>query len=225
MIRLALSLAFTAALYGQFDAAKWQYRNPVQLRERDLISAIPIDRTIYSRTREDLGDIRLVSNGQEFPYVVRTMRGSLEQTELHPAILNQSVRPGAGVQFTADLGRQVRHSRLGIATNEKNFRQRVRIETSDDNRTWLVSRDDGYIFDFSQGDRSISVLTVDYPVTNRRFVRATIFGWSNVQAVSSASVYLREERPAERDVIDTSAPERSEDPKTQSTLLVIDQLR
>ncbi|MEO7651751.1 MAG: DUF3999 family protein [Bryobacteraceae bacterium] len=223
MTRLALSLAFTAAaLHGQFDAAKWQFRNPVQLQERDSMAAIQIDRTIYSRTREDLGDIRLVSNGQEYPYVIRTMRGSLAQTELNPTILNQSVRPGEGVQFTADLGRQGRHSRLGIVTVERNFRQRVRIETSDDNRSWLISREHGYIFDFSQGDRRMSVLTVDYPVTNRRFLRATIFGWTKVQAVSSASVSMREERPAERDVIETSAPERSEDPKTQSSLLVID---
>ena len=135
MIRLALSLAFTAAaLAAPFDASRWQFRNPVQLRDRELISAIRVDRTIYARTHEDLGDIRLVANGQEYPYVIRTMRGSVEQTELHPTILNQSVRPGEGVQFTADLGRESRHSRVQIATDEKNFRQRVRIESSDDNR-------------------------------------------------------------------------------------------
>jgi len=62
-------------------------------------------------------------------------------------------------------GRAPSTAALRLSAAESNFRQKVRIETSDDNRFWLVSRDDGYIFDFTQGDRKLSVLTVDYPVS------------------------------------------------------------
>src|SRR6185503_6492326 len=134
-----------------------------------------------------------------------TLAGSLEEHACGPAILNKSVIPHTGVQITLDLDKckdVKQHSRIAFATNETNFRQRVRIETSDDNRFWLVSREDGYIFDFTQGDRKLSVLTVDYPVSTRRYLRATVFGWTETEAISGARSYYRVEHPAERYILD-----------------------
>jgi hypothetical protein len=140
-------------------------------------------------------------------------------------VLNKSVVPDTGVQITLDLEKcedLKRHSRIAFSTAETNFRQKVRIETSDDNRFWLIAREDGYIFDFTQGDHKLSVLTVDYPVSTRRYVRATIFGWTNTDAMTSAWSSFRVERAAERYILDAITPERSEDPETRSSLLKLD---
>src|SRR5262249_52979636 len=107
-------------------------------------------------------------------------------------------------------------------TSEENFRQRVQIETSDDNRFWFLAREDGYIFDFTQGDKKLSLLSVDYPVSTRRYVRATISGWTSPDSVTGAWSAYRFERPAERYIIDALTPERSEDPATRTSILTVD---
>jgi hypothetical protein len=132
------------------------------------------------------------------------------------------VVPGNGLQLTLDLGHPSRHSRLRISTPETNFRQRVRIETGDNNRSWAIARNDGYIFDFSQGDRHVALLSVDYPTSTKRYVRATIFGWTKTSAIRQVWAAYHHERPAEREVMDTVTPERSEDPKTKASILTID---
>jgi hypothetical protein len=222
-----VALAFSATLVagGAFDAAPWQYRAPVQVPEPGRLCVIAFNRTLYSRMRQDLADLRIVKAGQEVPYVIETMAGSVEERECRPDIVNRSAAPRSSVQITldvADCGSSPRHSRIRLATERTNFRQRVRIETSDDNSFWTVAREDGYIFDFTQSDRKLSVLTVDYPVSTRRFVRATIYGWSDPGAVTAAWSLYRVERPAEEYIIDAITPSRTEDAKTQASLLTLD---
>jgi hypothetical protein len=223
---LCLGLLWTSLLAGAgFENSRWKFHIPVRVPESGRLCVIPFDRQLYSRMRPDLGDLRVVRDGEEIPYVIETMAGSVQQHECAPGILNKSVIPSTGVQITLDLDKckdLKQHSRIAFATAETNFRQRVLIETSDDSRFWLISREDGYIFDFSQGDRKLSVLTVDYPVSTRRYVRATVFGWTDTGAVTAARSYYRVEHPAERYILDAITPERSEDPETRSSLLKLD---
>jgi hypothetical protein len=221
LLLLCASLLSGAA----FDASHWKYHLPVRVPESGRLCVIPFDRQLYSRMRLDLGDLRVVKDSEEIPYIIETLAGSVEQQECRAETLNKSVIPHTGVQITLDLDKckdLKQHSRIAFTTGETNFRQRVRIETSDDNRFWLVSREDGYIFDFTQSDRKLSVLTVDYPVSTRRYVRATVFGWTETEAVSGARSFYRVVRPAERYILDAIIPERSEDPETRSSVLKLD---
>ena len=210
---------------ADFDSSPWQFVAPVRVPESGRLCVIPFDRTLYSRMRQDLADLRIVKDDDEIPYVIETLAGSVEERECQPATLNKAVVPDTGVEITLDLAKckdQPKHSRLRIATAETNFRQRVRIETSDDNRFWVVAREDGYIFDFTQGDKKLSALTVDYPVSTGRYVRATIFGWTATDAIAEAWSAYRVERPAERYILDGITPERSEDPATRASILTLD---
>ncbi|HTM51615.1 MAG TPA: DUF3999 family protein [Bryobacteraceae bacterium] len=220
-----LLLLASLAQGAGFDNKAWKYRTPLRVLEPGRLCVVPFDRTLYARARRDLADIRVVGGTEEVPFIIETLAGSVEQHTCLPAILNKSVIPETGVQITLDLEKckELRqHSRITFTTPEANFRQRVRIEASDDNRFWLVSREDGYIFDFSQGDRKLSVLSVDYPVSTRRFVRATIFGWTDTSSITGARSYYRVERPAERYILDAITPERTEDAATRSSLLTLD---
>lgn len=224
----ALSLTCLCAgllFAGGFDASHWKYRSPVRVHESGRLCVIPFDRSLYQRMREDLGDLRVIQDGAELPYLIQSQTGSVEQRECRPEIVNKAVVPDTGVQITLDLAKckdERKHSRIRIATGETNFRQRVRIETSDDNLFWFIARDDGYIFDFTQGDRKLSVLTVDYPVSTLRYVRITVFGWTSAGAIQDAWSAYREEHPAERYVIDGITPERTEDAAARTSILNLD---
>jgi hypothetical protein len=219
VLNLALLLA------AGFDNSPWKYVAPVRVLESGRLCVIPFDRTLYSRMREDLADLRIVKDNDEIPYVIEAMAGSIEERECRPAVLNKAVVPDTGVQITLDLAKcpdGLKHSRFRVATGETNFRQRVRIETSDDNRFWVVAREDGYIFDFTQGDKKLSALTVDYPVSTGRYVRATIFGWTTTGAIDEAWSAYRVERLAERYIVAGITPERTEDTATRTSLLTLD---
>jgi hypothetical protein len=144
---------------------------------------------------------------------------------MQPAVMNKAVVPTPASKSSRPRQKckdELKHSRLRIATAETNFRQRVRIETSDDNRFWAVAREDGYIFDFTQGDKKLSALTVDYPVSTGRYVRATIFGWTTTGAIAEVWSAYRLEQPAQRYIVDGVTPERTEDPATRTSLLTLD---
>ncbi|HEV2688157.1 MAG TPA: hypothetical protein VGV35_06375, partial [Bryobacteraceae bacterium] len=147
MTRLLLSLllAATAIARADFDPAHWQFRRVISLDKPAPVASFPVDFTIYKGSRARLSDLRIVRDGGETPYLVRTLSGSREERELRPALLNEAVVPATGLEATLDLGAHPTHNRLRISTHQKNFKQRVRIDTSDDGRTWAIARDDGYI--------------------------------------------------------------------------------
>lgn len=223
MTRLLLSLLIAGAMArADFDPARWQFRRSISVGTAAPVASFTVDFGLYQGSRARLSDLRIVRDGAETPYLIRILSGSREEKEWRPALVNKGAVPGTGLQATLDLGAHPTHNRLRIATREKNFKQRVRIETSDDGRLWAIARDDGYVFDFSQGDRKVAVLTVDYPASTRRFVRITIFGWSDPAYLDSAWLTYYTATSGTSDALATLRASASEEPKTQSTLLVAD---
>ena len=55
-----------------------------------------------------------------------------------------------------------------------------------------------------------------------RYVRVTISGWMKTDAVRQVWSAYHYERPAEREAMDTIVPQRSEDPETRSSVLLLD---
>jgi uncharacterized protein DUF3999 len=121
-----------------------------------------------------------------------------------------------------DVGASHRHNGIRLSTPRTNFRQRVGIATSDDGHRWTRVRDDGYIFDFSADDRQVSVLYVGYPVSSRRYVRVTVYGWSDPKAVTDCWVTIEEHESPVRDTMASLKPEPRQDAKTQSTIYTWD---
>jgi hypothetical protein len=222
-MRLILSLlAASGCLHAAFEAQHWEFRRPIRIAKPAAISSIVIDTPEYRASLARLADLRILRDNVEVPYVLETLSGSQEQSELHPAVLNKSVEPGVGVQATLDLKSHPEHDRLIIASPRSNFRQRVRIETSDDNQDWAVARDDGFIFDFLQDGRHVEGLTIDYPVSTRRYVRVTIFGWDDIDALGSIRLDYWNETKAVRDALARPQTQIALDAKTQTTELSAD---
>ncbi len=99
-------------------------------------------------------------------------------------MFDQSIVPNVGLEFTVQSRHGGAHNKVVIFTDLKNFRNRVRIETSQDGVRWSVARNDGAIFNFSQDGREFSSTSVEYPVSRRPFLRATIFGWTKNGSVT-----------------------------------------
>ena len=224
MIKRLLSLLLISVPAIQaLDTARWQFQSAIQVPLGSTgIASAKLTRDIYASSEPGLADLRVVRGGEEVPYLIEIRSGAVEFREIEPAVINQSVLPGRGLQLTLDLGSHLKHSRVRISTGETNFRRMVRIETSNDERSWAIARSDGYVFDFSQGDRHMAVLTVDYPASTMRYVRVTVYGWMKTDAVRQVWSAYRHERPSERDVMAAVSPERSEDPETKSTVLLVD---
>lgn len=212
MTRLVAGLlALAAPLMADFDARHWQYRRTVRIETAGSVHAIVLDRAIYADAQAGLGDLRLAVNGQETPYVLAAARGAVTEDELAVAELDRAVVPGKGLQLTLDAGRGHAHNRLRIATGLHNFRIRMKIETSEDGRLWAIERTDGSIFDFSETGRHAEMLNLDYPLSTRRYVRATFTGWTRTDAVTGAWLTQRVESRTAWQTLATLTPSRVED--------------
>lgn len=212
-----LALALPAS--ADFSPSQWEWRRPLVVAQPGQVHSVVLDRTVYAASLPSLGDLRVVRGGAEIPYVLETSSRSIDERELRTETLDRSV--GAeGLSLTLALPRAERHSRLHITTALRDFRIPVRIETSEDGRRWAAARQDGYIFDFSEGESGASSLTIDYPISTRRYLRATFFGWRRLDAVSSARLTYTEERPAVWQTVAWAVPARAEEGK--ATLLTFD---
>jgi hypothetical protein len=220
-LTLAALLTFAGlALAADFSTAR--FRKPIPLTPGPGLAAVKIDRELYIGAQRGLGDVRVVRDGEEIPYVIAALGAESQTREEAAEILDQSIAPGQGLQLTLHLSDAPRHNVVRIVTPEQNFRQAVRIETSENGRRWSIVRADGAIFDFTQGNRRLSSLSLDYPVSTRPYLRLTIRGWTKIDAVSSALVEFQEEQSPSRETLATLTPRVTEDRPTQSTIALLD---
>jgi hypothetical protein len=203
------------------DLSQWKYRKRIPLTPGDGLAVVKLDREVYMGAEFNLDGLRVIRDGTEVPYI-RPMLDAVDADTHGPErLLDASVIDGAAVQVTMNV-RRGKHNQIRLHTNERNFRQKVRIEASEDNRHWATLRSDGAIFDFTQDGRQFSSLTVDFPVSTRPFLRVTVLGWAKIAFVDGVFVNYEVARPEVRETLATIVPQIFEDAKTQSTLVTID---
>ena len=219
MKKLASSLLVSAALLlADFQPSSWRYRRPLSVTAGARIAVINVDRETYIHAKPDLADLRVINGQDETPYVLETMSGSQHREEISSRVLDQGVTAARDLELTVDVGNGHRHNSIRLSTPKTNFRQRVEIDTSDDRRRWTRVRSGAYIFDFSQGDRHVAVLTAAYPLSSRRYVRVTIHGWNDPKAVTQCWVTIEQNIAPVRDLMQPLNAEPWQDAKTQSTV-------
>jgi len=221
-LRLSFLFAVAFLARGDFNPQDWQTRIPITVKQPGATAAVVAGTAVYKASQAGLKDVRIVRVGVEIPYRLQVLTARQEQIELQPAVLNKTAVPNEGVEAVLALDGHPAHNRLRIATVQRNFKETVRIETSDDGHTWAVARNDGLIFDISRADRHVAELSVDYPVSTRRYVRVTIPGWHNPAYLASAWLTYFAETGAVRDSVASLAPAVTEDAKAQATVLTGD---
>lgn len=211
------------ACAAPINLSTWKYRKKIALTPGDGVAVVSLDREVYAAIGSRYYKMRVYRDNEEAPYVFRSSDRTVEDRMVAPEqIFDQAIVPNVGLEFTVHSRHGGAHNKIVIFTDLKNFRNRVRIETSQDGMHWSVARDDGAIFNFSQDGREFSSTRVEYPVSRRPFLRATIFGWTKNGSVTGASVDHNEQKPEVFEVYATATPQISEDPATKSTLVRVD---
>jgi len=223
MRRLVFSgLIFAGVVLADFDIQQWMFRVPVTVAPGSAVSEFVVTPEAYRYSAARLSDLRIVREGSEVPYVIQQLNGDLRLDEHSVEIVNKEFRNGTGVQAVLDLKGHAEHNRLRIVTLERNFKEAVAVETSDDLKHWATVLADGVIFDISRAERRVSDTTVTYPTSTRRYVRVTIPGWTDPAALES--VWLAEYRESEaiRDTIAELRPVVTQHAAEQTTELLFD---
>jgi len=216
-------LACAALLRADFDAESWRVRRQIQLAQPAAVAQFTVDGALYRASSASLDDLRIMRGGGEVPYVLSGLTGSRETLDRPAVMVNKAWTPNVGLQAIFDLKDQHGHDRIRIGTNLHNFKENVRVETSDDQRVWAVATTSGLIFDVLRDEYAVAELTVDYPVSTRRFVRITIPGWHNAGDLTGAWLADFNETDAVRDAVTVTTPAViRENPKLQTTELVLD---
>lgn len=222
MIRLAISLlASCAVVSASFDAQHWKWRRKINVQPSPL-SSVVLDLSVYGSSLAQLRDLRIIRAGAEVPYILRTESGSAEVREFYPAVLNKAVVPAVGLQAILDLQGHPEHNRVMFRTTEHNFKQTVKVETSDDARQWSLVNKDGIIFDISREDRQIADLAVQYPASTRRYLRVSIEGWTDPNWLTSAEIAFYQSTTPVYDNFESIGPTISEDTGAKTTEAVFD---
>jgi hypothetical protein len=205
------------------DLSAWKYRKKISLTPGDALTVVKLDREVYIGSSNSVADLVVIRDGQEVPFILTAREAQAAPDRGPERLLDESVVPDAGLQFMIHLKPPTEHNSILLQTDEKNFRRRVRIETSQDGARWAIARDDGAIFNFSQDGREFSSTIVEYPVSTRPYIRVTIFGWTKKGSVAAAMVEHMGARPAIYETFSTLVPQVWEDPATKSTVATVDQ--
>lgn len=221
MKRLLSGLLLSGTIYAAIQTDLWSVRRPVK-PSRAAFNVLALDAIVYRNSKAQLRDLRLLRSGNEVPYVLRALSGGREEQRFTPRITDRIAIPGLGTQAVLAIGHVGPHNRLTIQTGETNFRQLVQIEGSDDGKHWGTIRQDGTIFDVSTPDQHASNLSVSYPQSTRPYLRVTVVGWRNPDAIRSVSMSFVQDLPAEREAVADSRPEVTSDRAARSSVLDID---
>ncbi len=149
--KFSLVIAVAAVASAAITTSEWHFRKHIGLTPG--IALVPLDRDIYTNTRADLADLRVLRDREEVPYILESLGASSRNFEQGAQILDQSVTPGLGLQLTLHMAEPLRHNRVRLETVEHNFRQTVRIETSQDAKQWFTVRAAGAFIPSSRGRR------------------------------------------------------------------------
>ncbi len=219
--QLSGALLLSGALYAAFNPSSWTFRRQVTIAQGPF-DTLSLDASVYRSSEAQLNDLRLVRSGADVPYVLRKLAGGREETTYTPSITDRAAIPGRGVQAILDIGGHSPHNWIKIVTDKANFRQRVQIEGSDDRRHWALLRGDGTIFDVSTREQHAENLSVSYPDSTRRYLRVTVSGWNDPDALRSVSMSFVRESPAERETVADQPAHATLDSQTRSTLVELD---
>ncbi|MFV1994336.1 MAG: DUF3999 family protein, partial [Verrucomicrobiales bacterium] len=82
--------------------------------------------------------------------------------------------PGRHSRVTLDFGEPVRKNTVRVQLSGTNFRRRLALEGSRDNRSWSLISEDQWLFDIHQGGKEFVLNTVSFPLNDFRYLRLSV---------------------------------------------------
>ena len=228
IVLLLLGLA-AASPAGTEAPETWTTRRPIVLPAMTAPSFVEtrLDAAVYAVASTSLADLRVRERGgADVAYTVRRHDGQAPSAERDVPLLDLVVTPSKQTRFVLDLGpRPGLHVgvRVRVADHAGSFRVPVRVETSDDRRTWNVARAAGFIYDV-EGETRATDTSVAYPKSSARWVRVTLEPAGGaplpVRGAAVRAFAVLPER--EEDAVAATVVERGRDAQQKISRLVID---
>lgn len=145
---------------------------------QDELLTVTLDTDVFAATQDGLSDLRLLDQaGKAVPYFLRkvqTPRARTVRTTWN--VQKPAARPleNGGLEITVKLEKDDPHpTGLSLISPLRDFRQRVRVETSADGKTWEPAGSEGVIFDYSRY-MDVRNDSVSFPETGLRHFRIVI---------------------------------------------------
>ncbi|HVO96938.1 MAG TPA: hypothetical protein VMT15_02685 [Bryobacteraceae bacterium] len=205
------------------DLSAWKYRKKIPLTPGDGIAVIKLDKEVYAAVGSRYDKLRIYRDHEEVSFVFTDRGRNVDDQppSMNTELLDQVIVPGEGLQFV--VRGQGQHNNVKIYSDRKNYWTRVRIETGDDGRHWSIARNDGAIFNFMQDGRELQSTDVGYPVSTKKLLRVTLFGWTKIGSVTSTGIRYRvEPLTEESELFATVKPQAWEDEAAKSTFVLVD---
>lgn len=159
---------------------------------------VTLDRDVYERAREDLGDVRVLDErDRAVPYLLD--RAAVEDAaQWQPRLLDQTFVRGESSAVTLDYGEPALKDELSLRLSGDNFRRRVKVEgqARRDGR-WETVTDGAYVFAVP-GPPAARYETVALPGNTFQFLRVTVYDGPDEDrpvAITGATSARRERRP------------------------------
>ncbi|MBP1625973.1 MAG: hypothetical protein H6Q00_448 [Holophagaceae bacterium] len=130
---------------------------------------LEVDLALLGGARSDLGDLRLINNGRELPYVLVPPLPGEPQWKTGRVLPLPQTKETSGLEL--DLGASTRTSRLELDGLKAPFLKRYRLEGSGDRLRWTELLAQGSLFDLPTEE--LRLLRVDFPLGDYRYLRLT----------------------------------------------------
>jgi hypothetical protein len=154
--------------------ADWKHHGEIQTPVERFVALPLLPQNLDLSEKSDLSDFRIVDGrGLEVPYAVVFETEIRRETNQKGMELNREYPDPSTSRITVDFGASVTKNKITVETEGNNFRRSLRVEGSDDLRTWAVILPEGWII--AAGDAPEKRFeTFDIGSNNYRYVRVSV---------------------------------------------------
>jgi hypothetical protein len=171
-----------------------------------------------------LADLRIAGpGGEEVPWTLRPVGGPDGEEEVPAALVDPVVLSTGAVRALIDKGKRgLRTDELRLELSGDDFLRPVRIESSDDGRSFGILAEGGRVYAV-KGLAEARRTMVRHPASEARFLRVTILpGAGDPPRLLDARPVRRSEAPPPVDGLDLGAPARTPGPDGRTSLFDVD---
>jgi hypothetical protein len=163
--------------FVSFSQTQFNYKRKLQAVEKEDWRSVTLPSNIFSKINKDYSDLRIYQiNGDdtlEIPFLVKVKNDEIKESTIELPVLNKSKKDGK-LFLTFQLKRNEGVNYLNLDFEERNFDGYVKLEGSQDQEEWFEIVNNQRILSIQNEMVDFMTTTLNFPLTNYKFLRASI---------------------------------------------------